>query len=820
MDALVQDVRFALRTFARQPAFTLVAIATLALGIGANTAIFTVVNAVVLEPLPFAAGERLVRVTADLPGLGTSDIGLSIPELLDYRDRSGLFDEIAGVYPIDANLTEVDLPERIELLLVSPSYFSVLGAHPQLGRVFGAEDNHPGIAEVVVISDALWKRRFAGAPDVLGRKLRIDADLYTIVGVMPPDFRHPGRSLRTDVEMWAPSGYSAAPFRAPNRAAYFLSGGIGRLKAGISPEEAQQRLDAFARRLREEYPVAYPARAAWTPRIITLQQDVVGSVRTPLLMMLGAVAIVLLIACANIAGLLLARAAARQRELAVRRAMGSGRARLARLLLTESLLLSLCGGAAGLLLAVWGVDLLVSLVPAGLPRMWEVAISGRVLAFTFGAAIATGILFGLAPAVQFSNPDVLTALKDGRSPAAESRRTLRSALVIAEFALAMVLLVGAALLVRSFWRLQNVDAGFDGRNVLTARVWLPQPNDPAAGKYFTHPARLALFDEILRRVRALPGVESAAVVQNLPLDGQSGSRTFTIDGRDADTTGQIPAVQANLASADYFELMRIPVLRGRTFGPIDDAKGAPVAVINQEFVRLHFGGVEPIGARLHFGGAAATAPWMTIVGVVGNVLSQRLEEAPRPMLFQPLTQNSTLSMAIVARTGSDPARLSDALSRAVREADPDQPTYAVRTMEEVQAAATATRRFLMQLLGGFAILALLLAAIGIYGVMAYLVSQRTREIGIRMALGARPWTVVRLVVTYALGMAGAGVVLGMGAAVILTRLITGMLFEVSPTDPSTFAAIAVTLVGTAILAAMTPARRAARIDPMVALRGD
>jgi len=820
MDALVQDVRFALRTFARQPAFTLVAIATLALGIGANTAIFTVVNAVVLEPLPFAAGERLVRVTADLPGLGTSDIGLSVLEMFDYRDRSGLFEEIAGVYPIDANLTEVDLPERVEVLLVSPSYFSVLGVHPQLGRVFGAEDNHPGIAEVVVISDALWKRRFGSAPDVLGRKLRIDADLYTIVGVMPPDFRHPGRSLRTDVEMWAPSGYSASPFRAPTRRAYFLSGAIGRLKAGISPAEAQQRLDGFARQLRTEYPDDYPARAGWTPRIITLQQDVVGSVRTPLLMMLGAVAIVLLIACANIAGLLLARAAARQRELAVRRAMGSGRARLARLLLTESLLLSLCGGAAGLLLAVWGVDLLVSLVPAGLPRMWEVAISGRVLAFTFGAAIATGVLFGLAPAVQFSNPDVLTALKDGRSPAAESRRTLRSALVIAEFALAMVLLVGAALLVRSFWRLQNVDAGFDGRNVLTARVWLPQPNDPAAGKYFTHPARLALFDEILRRVRALPGVESAAAVQNLPLDGQSGSRTFTIGGRDADTTGQIPAVQANLASAEYFELMRIPVLRGRTFGAIDDAKGAPVAVINQEFVRLYFGGVEPIGARVHFGGAAARAPWMTIVGVVGNVLSQRLEEAARPMLFQPLTQNSTLSMAIVARTGSDPARLSDALSRAVREADPDQPTYAVRTMEEVQAAATATRRFLMQLLGGFAILALLLAAIGIYGVMAYLVSQRTREIGIRMALGARPWTVVRLVVTYALRMAGAGVALGMAAAVILTQLITGMLFEVSPTDPSTFAVITVTLVGTAILAAMTPARRAARIDPMVALRGD
>jgi len=820
MDAFVQDVRFAVRTFVKQPAFTLVAIATLALGIGVNTAIFTVVNAVVFEALPFAAGERLVRVTADLSGLGASDIGVSAPELFDYRDRSGLFEEIAGVYPIDANLTEVDVPERVEVLLVSPSYFSVLGVRPQLGRVFGAEDHHPGIAEVVVISDALWRRRFGGNADAVGRTLRIDADLYKVVGVMPPDFRHPGRSLRTDVEMWAPSGYSASPFRAPARGAYFLTGAIGRLKPGISAAEAQLRMDGFARQLRQEYPTDYPTRAAWTPRIVPLQQDVVGSVRTPLLMMLGAVAIVLLIACANIAGLLLARAAGRQRELAVRRALGSGRARLARLLLTESLLLSLCGGAAGLLLAVWGVDLLMSFVPTGLPRMWEVAISGRVLAFTFGASIATGILFGLAPAVQFSNPDVVTALKDGRSPAAGSRRALRSALVISEFALAMVLLVGAALLVRSFWRLQDVNAGFDGRNVLTARVWLPQPNDPKTGKYFTFPARLALFDDILRRVRALPGVESAASVQNLPLDGQRGSTAITIDGRDPESTGQIPTVQANVASADYFALMRIPVLRGRTFDATDDANGAPVTVINQEFARVYFGGVDPIGTRVHFGGARSNPRWMTIVGVVGNVLSQRLEEAPRPMLFQPLTQSPSLSMAIVARTAGDPSRLSEALSRAVREADPDQPTYAVRTMEEVQAEATATRRFLMQLLGGFAFLALLLAAIGIYGVMAYLVSQRTREIGIRVALGARPWTVVRIVVKYALGMAGAGVVLGMAAAILLTRLITGMLFQVSPTDPWTFAAITLMLVLTAVLAAMTPARRAARIDPMVALRGD
>ena len=820
MDTLIQDLRFAIRTLTKQPGFTLVAAATLALGIGANTAIFTVVNAVVMQPLPFPAAERLVRMTADFNGLGATDVGISPPELFDYRDRSGLFDEIAGIYPISANLTEVDVPERVEVLLVSPSYFSVLGARPQLGRVFGAEDDVPGIAEVVVISDALWKRRFAAVPDAIGRKLRIDADWYTVVGIMPPGFRHPGRSLRTDVEMWAPSGYRALPFPPPARGGYFMSGAIGRLRAGIPPAEAQQRIDAFARQLRSEFPSDYSARAAWAPRVIPLHQDLVGAVRTPLLVMLGAVAIVLLIACANIAGLLLARAAGRQRELAVRRALGSGRARLARLLLTESLLLSLFGGALGLILAVWGVDLLIALVPAGLPRISEVTISGRAIAFTFGASLATGVLFGLAPALQFSNPDVLSALKDGRSPVARSRRALRAAIVVAEFSLAMVLLVGAALLVRSFWRLQHVDAGFDGRSVLTARVWLPQPNDPATGKYAKHTARLVFFDDVLRRIRALPGVEAAAAVQNLPLDGLRGGTTITIDGRDSEVSGQIPTVQVNFISPEYLDLMRIPLLRGRAFGSGDATDGAPVILINQAMAHRYFGGADPIGQRVHFGGPQARNTWLTIVGVIGNVLSDRLEQEPRPMLFRPLSQATSLSMALVARTGGGPKRLTEALSRAVREADPDQPTYAVRTMDEVQAQATATRRFSMQLLGGFAFLALLLAAIGIYGVIAYLVSQRTREIGIRVALGARPSSVVRLVVSYALALAGTGVGIGIVAALLLTRLIAGMLFQVSPTDPWTFAAITGILVVTAITAAATPARKAARVDPMVALRAD
>jgi predicted permease len=821
MESLFHDVRFALRSFAKQPGFTAIAVATLALGIGANTAIFTVVNAVVLQPLPFRSGERLVRITADLPGLAATDIGVSPPELFDYRDRSGLFEDIAGVYPIDANLTEVDVPERVEVLLVSPSYFSVLGVQPQLGRLFGREDNHPGIAEVVVISDALWKRRFGGSRDAIGRKLRIDADWYTVVGVAPENFRHPGSSLRTDVEMWAPSGYSAAPFRSPPpRGAYMLRGAIGRLRPGMTIAEAQQRLDAFAAQIRQQYPVDYPPRAAWTPRLIPLQQDVVGTVRATLLTILGAVGIVLLIACANIAGLLLARGAARQRELAVRRALGSGRWRLARLLLTESIVLSFCGGALGILLAVWGVDLLLRLVPPGLPRISEIGISAPVVMFTCGVSLVTGALFGLAPALQFSSPDLLDALKDGRSPVARSRRVLRGSLVVGEFALAMVLLVGAALLLRSFWRVQHIDTGIDAHNVLTARLWLPQPNNPLAGKYYEHRPRLALFTDVLRRVRALPGVESAAMVQSLPLDSQRGGATITVDGRLADPAEQMPTVQVNLASADYFGLMGIRLLRGRTFVENDDPKGEPILIVNQELARQYFGSADPIGRHVRFGGAASANPWMRIVGVVGNVLSDRVEQAPRPMLYRPLTQASSLSMAIVVRTSGDPARLAEPLTRAVRDADPDQPTHSVRSMADVQAAATASRRFAMQLVGGFALLALVLAAIGIYGVMAYLVSQRTREIGIRMALGARPASVVGLVMSYALALAVGGVLVGIVGAAVLTRLIAGMLFGVSPSDPLTFATIALTLIATALAATLTPARRAARVDPMVALRAE
>ncbi|HET7218661.1 MAG TPA: ABC transporter permease [Vicinamibacterales bacterium] len=819
--SLLQDVQFAARSLRNHRGFTTVAVATLALGIGANAAMFAVVNAVILEPLPFPEPDRLVRVTADLAGLGASDIGMSPPELYDYRDRSELFESISGVYPIDANLTEVDEPERVEVLLVSPTYFELLGVRPQLGRVFDATDNHPGIAEVVVISDALWRRRFGGRADAIGRKLKIDGDFFEVVGVAPPGFRHPGRVLRTGIEMWAPSGYRAAPFQPleRSRGGYALTGAIARLKSGVSLEEANERLRAFAARLRSEHPNDYPSRSGWTPRLIDLHEDMVGRTSAVLVTMLAAVGVVLAIACANIAGLLLARGAGRQRELAIRRALGADRLRLARLLLVESALLACCGAVVGLVLAFWAKDAILSLAPAGAARLGEVTIDLRVMLFTAAVAAITGLLFGLAPAWQFSKPDLQNALKDVRTASSPARQRVRSTLVVAECALAMVLLVGAALLVRSFWRVMQIDPGIDARNVLTARLWLPQPNDPTVGRYFRHQARVPFFEEVIRRARALPGVEAAAIAQSLPLDGQRGMTTITIDGANPETASDVPTVQGNIVSLDYFAVMRIPLRQGRVFDATDGADGR-AAVINEEMARRYFPGQDPIGRRFSFGRPRPDAPWFTIIGVVGNVLSENLEVGARPMMYRPLSQASSLSMAVALRTSGDPSHLAVALTRVVRSVDPDQPTFAVRTMEEVQAAGMASRRFAIRLIGGFAVLALVLAAIGIYGVMAHLVGQQTREIGIRIALGARRSEVIGGVVRPALTLAAAGVAAGGVISLVAGPALEGMLFRIAPWDPWSFAAIGVLLTLTAVAAAAAPAVRAARIDPIVALRAD
>jgi predicted permease len=821
IDSLRQDLRFAWRGFIRTPGFLAVAVATLGLGIGVNSAIFTLVNAVVLRPLPYTDPARLVRVTADFTSLNVPDIGMSPPELFDYRDRSSLFEGIAGLFPINANVTAIDEPERVEVLLVSPSYFDVLGTRPQLGRLFGPQDNAPGITEVVVISDALWHRRFGGSPGAIGRKLRIDNDWYTVVGVVPKGFRHPGRSLLTDVEVWAPTSYAGSPFPArPGRGAYFMTGAIARLKPGVSIADVQQRLAAFGAQLRAEFPDDYPARSGWTPVLLPLQEDLVGRVKPALLMLFGAVGFVLLIACANIANLLLARASGRQRELAVRRALGSSRGRLLSMLMTESLLLASLGGLAGAGLTVWLVDALVALVPAGLPRASEIVVDTRVFFFTAVIALATAIVFGVLPALQSSRADVHDALKEGSRGSVGGRRVLRSTLIVAEFALALVLLIGAGLLLRSFWRLQQIEIGFEPHDVLSARLWLPQPNIPSTGPYAKHEPRVALYEEIMRRARTLPGVSAVAAAIALPFDGSRGTTTITIEGRESDAISRVPTVQTNIASTGYFELMGIRVLRGRTFSEHDDQHAAPVGIISRAMAERYFAGEDPVGRRLHFGGARSDNPWITIVGVVDDVKYEKIEDQPRPMFYRPLRQASNLSLSLVLKTDADPRQLGLALAREVRAADPDQPTFGVKTMDQIVASAGASRRFATQLLGAFAALALLLAAIGIYGVMAFVVGQRTREIGIRIALGARPRAVVRLVLAQALALALAGVALGGLGAIFLSRLLSGMLFEVRATDPATYAGIALLLTLTSVVAAWLPARRAAAVDPMVALRAE
>jgi predicted permease len=815
----LQDLRFAWRGFVKSPGFTAVAIVTLALGIGANSAIFTVVDAVVVRPLPYAQADRLVRLTADFTALNVSDVGLSQPELLDYRDRSGLFDGLAGVWAINANLTEVDEPERVEVLLASPSYFDVLQTRAQLGRLFTPADNAPGITEVVVISDKLWHRRFGASPAAIGRKLRIDNDWYTVVGVLPPEFKHPGRSVLTDVDVWAPCNFSATPFPMPvPRAGYFMTGAIARLRPGISLADAQQRLAAFGAGFREGFPNDYPKRAGWAPRLVPLREDLVGSVRQPLLMLFGAVGFVLLIACANIANLLLARASGRHRELAVRRALGSSRGRLVGLLLTESLLLAIIGGLAGAAVTVWLLEALMALVPAGLPRLSEVAIDGRVLAFNAVIALTTAVLFGTIPALQFSRVDVNEGLKEGARGSAGRRAVLRSALIVVEFALALVLLVGAGLLMRSLWRLQHVDLGFNPQHVLTARLWLPQPNDPKQGRYFTQDARVVFYEEVLRRARTLPSVSAAAAVAALPFDGGRNTATLTIEGHEVDAQSQVQAAQTSVASEGYFELMGIRTLRGRTFTAQDDTRAPLVVVITDAMARRYWPGEDPVGRRVHFGRPESKNPWMTVIGVVNDVRTERPEDPARPALYRSLRQVSGLSLALVLKTDGDPRLLGAALAKEVRTADPDQPTYGVRPLDYLVTTAMASRRFTTQLLSAFAVLALVLAGVGIAGVMAFVVGQRTREIGIRMALGARPESVIGLVLRQALVLAAGGALFGGAAAVMLNRLMSTMLFEVRPTDLSTYAAIAVLLALTAAIAAWWPACRAASVDPVEALR--
>jgi predicted permease len=829
LDSLLQDLRYALRMLRKSPAFTLVAILTLALGIGANVAIFTVVHAVLLQPLPFPHPEQLVRVFDDILSSNTHDVGMSPPELWDLRDHSGVFQDISAVFNDDANLTGGDHPERIEFLGTSANYFTMLGARPQLGRIYTTADAVPGFSDPVVISDAFWRRTFGADPQVLGKKIRIDSDLYTIAGVMPPDFRHPGHTLAADVDVWATAGFTAAPFPLPVvRAARLLPGAIGRLKPGLTLAQAQAQLDTFVAQLSGQFPDEYPSAAGWSLRLVPIQQDMVGNVRTELFVLFAAVAFVLLIACVNLANLLLARSAGRQREIAIRLAVGASRSRLIAQLLTESILLAAISGAAALLTVVWLKSSLLRLAPADLPRLNEVSLSPGVLLFAFFISILTGVFFGLAPALQTARASQVTALREGTRGAGSSKRQLKFSrfLVASEIALSLVLLIGAGLVLRSFWHLLEVHPGFEPHHLTTAKIWLPVPNDPLEDNYLAPEKRAAFFQEILRRISALPGVEQAALgtTSSLPMDSGHFHSPFVIENHPLDIE-RTPVAEITSVSPSYFSVLKTPLISGRYFADSDDIKGQQVALIDETLAHRYWpnSNSDAIGQRLQVGTAhnrntAAQSPWLTIVGVVANIKSDGIDAASAPLIYRALFQDPDYGGVVYLRTIADPGTLGEAVRAEVQHIDPTIPVFSVRTMDFIVSAFLAERRFALELLGIFAAVALLLASIGIYGVMAYTFSRRTNEIGIRIAMGAQRTDILKMALAEGTMTIAFGVFAGLFGSLALTRFLQSMLFDVKPSDPATFAAIAALLAAVTLLACLVPARRATRVDPLIALR--
>jgi predicted permease len=823
IETLGQDLRYAARMLRRSAGFTLVAVATLALGIGANVATFSVVRAVLLQPLPFSHSEQLVRVYDDLRGSNSFDVGMSVPELWDLRDKSGIFQDISVVWPVDANLTGGDHPVRIEFLAGSPNYFSMLGVQAQLGRAFSQQDAQPGFTDGITISDGFWHRMFGADPGVIGKRIRLDGDLYTIIGVMPPSFRHPGKVLADEVEVFAAAGFNGAPFPTPpQRSARYLPEAMARLKPGVSVAQAQARLNVFAGQLSREFPTDYPAAAGWALRLVPVQEDLVGKVRTELFVLFGAVGFVLLIVCANLANLLLARSTARQRAIAIRLALGAGRGRLTMQLLTESILLSAISGGTALLTVVWLKAWFLKLAPAGLPRLNEVSTGGGVLLFAFFISILTGVIFGLAPALQTVRRNQAASLREGSRGSGSSKHQMKVSrvLVASEIALSLVLLIGAGLLLRSFLRLVDVKPGFEAHQVLTARMWLAHPNNPADDPYQQVEKRAAFLREVLRRSKAVPGVEEAALGYGagLPLEVSRNQVVLEFDGQAADAQ-RVPVAEFSVASSKLFLVLKTPLIRGRTFTEADDGKGQPVVIINETLARRYWPGEDPVGKRLKFGqGRATNRPWMTIVGVVGDIKSDGFDAASAGVLYTPSDQRPSYASVLYLRTAADPATVGEAIRREVQAVDPHIPVFDVRTMEDVVAKYLAERRFALELLGVFAGVALLLASIGIYGVMAYTFSQRTNEIGIRMAMGAQPRDILRIAVGEGAVVVAWGVVCGLLGSAILTRFLRSMLFDVKSTDPMTFATIAVLLTAVTLLACLVPAHKATRVDPLIALR--
>ncbi|HJZ83081.1 MAG TPA: ABC transporter permease [Pyrinomonadaceae bacterium] len=799
MNTLFQDLRYGARMLLKRPGFTVVAIATLALGIGVNTAIFSLINAVLIRPLPFREPDRLVWSWGNIRN-GSNRASVSPLDYLDYRQQNRTFEQFAAMIsvPISANLTGNGEPLRLSAAGVTGNFFQALGVQPALGRTFLLENEKPGSDQVVVLSHALWQKRFGGDTGIISRRITLDDKSYEVIGVMPPDFEFPATT-----EIWAPLNFDNQP-GLKQRKAHFLRP-VARLKAGVSLAQAQGDTDAIARRLEAAYP---DTNAGWNLRLVSLREQIVGNIRPTLYILLGAVGLVLLIACANVANLLLAHASARRKEIAVRTALGARRLRIARQMITESVMLALSGGALGTLLAIWGVPALIALSGDNIPATARVKIDVTVLAFTLVTSVLTGLLFGMAPALRNAKLNLSETLKEGGRSGSESaqRNRTRSLLVIFESAVAVMLLVGAGLLIKSLVRLQHTNPGFESGDVLTMRVDLPQT------KYGAPENISNLWEQFAARVGSLPGVEVVGLISELPLSGQPNDMPYTVEGRAPGAANQEFDDDFRRINQDYFRALRIPLLRGRNFTAQEARDSARVLIISESLARQTFPNEEPLGKRLvmGFGNQA-----FEIVGIVGDVRHRSLEATPAPTMYMPALESGE---NVVIRTRGDSSALIASIRREMAVLDPNQPIARVRTMDEWLGLAVAAQRYRAALFSLFAGLALLLSAVGIYGVMSYSVGQRTHEIGVRMAMGARQLDVLKLVVRQGMSLVLVGVSAGLLGAFALTRVISSLLFDVGTRDPLTFSGVAILLAGVALVACYVPAWRATKVDPLVALR--
>ena len=811
MGTLWKDVQYAARVLWKSPGFTAVAVIAVALGVGANTAIFSVVNAVLLKPLNYKDPGQLVLINHNYPKLDLK-ASVSAPGYAYYRDNAKSFSGLAAATGWSVNLTGEGEPERLQGMTATTNLFSLLGAEAVEGRTFTAEEEQAGNNKVVVLGNAFWRRRFGGLP-VVGKNLMLNGEPYIVVGVMPPGVEFGREWSGQAPDLWTPLTFTPQQLDPNTGLTNEYLGVLARLKPDVKPEQAQAELDTMAADLRRQY-MPGADESNWGLLLTRFDEFVVGKIRTPLLILLGAVAFVLLISCANVANLMLARAAVRQKEIAVRTALGASRWRVLRQLLTESVLLSLAGGAVGLLLAMWGVDLLLKLNEHKIPRAAEVGLDSRVLLFTLGVSVLTGVVFGLAPAFQTSGVNLHDTLKEGgRSGQLGVRRGLRNVLVVVEMAAAVVLLVGAGLLVRSFMQLQQVNPGFQPGGVLSMLVSLP------TNKYKEGTQRTAFDRQLLEEVRGLTGVKSAATITSLPMSGWNQSGSFRIEGRQVAPGESAPHGDRWMASEDYFQTMGIPLVKGRYFDARDTADAPGVAVISEKLAQKYWPGEDPVGKRITFEGGQQQPRFREIVGIVGHIRNEGLEGETRGQYYVPYAQRpNSADLFLVVRADGDPAALAPAVRARIASVDRDLPVYKVTTMEKLVSDSLAQRRFSMTLFGVFAALALALAVVGLYGVMSYAVAQRTHEIGLRMALGAQGRDVLRMVVGQGMGLVAIGLGVGLVGAFMLTRLMSSLLYGVSAADPLTYAGIALLLAAVALLASYIPARRATKVDPMVALR--